>query len=259
MIFLAHQHYFDYSKGQNLSQIEHEILAFLLSDSQNEQSCSIRVVAKELTTSTATIIRLCKKLGFSGYTAFTEKLRQEHTDLYPTEATQLLSATLTKKSAVFINQYQDTLDALAIADVTAFTQLLTTKQVIQIIGDDSDEFITYIASRLQLRGFRVLASSNKDTLLNFEKKLSDTTLIIVFSKNQVPELILKKMNQAKLKKMPIIGFYGENKLINFRQWFDVQFKISSLDTEKKGNYESTVIMILDLLLSLIPDTPESEL
>ena len=24
MIFLTHQHYFDYSKGQNLSQIEHE-------------------------------------------------------------------------------------------------------------------------------------------------------------------------------------------------------------------------------------------
>lgn len=251
MIFMAHQHYFDYSKGQNLSQIEHEILAFLLADSQNEQPCSIRVVAKELTTSTATIIRLCKKLGFSGYTAFTEKLRQEHTDYYPTQATQLLRTNLVKTSTSYLNDYQNTLDSLSIRDVTGFTQLLTTSQVIQLIGDDSDAFITYIASKLQLQGFRVLISSTKDTLLNFETKLSETTLIIVFTRGLATDLLLEKMNAAQQKKVHIIGFYGANQSSNFRQWFDAQFEISA--TNSTRSYDSALIMIFDLLMSLVLD------
>ncbi|CCO09751.1 helix-turn-helix domain, rpiR family protein [Carnobacterium maltaromaticum LMA28] len=200
MIFLTHQHYFDYSKGQNLSQIEHEILAFLLSDSQNEQPCSIRMVAKELTTSTATIIRLCKKLGFSGYTAFTEKLRIEYTDHSPTEATQLLSANLNNHFTMYMKDYQDTLDALSIRDVTVFTQSLTTSHVVQIIGDESDAFITYIAAKLQSKGFRVLVSSSKDTLLNFEKNLNETMLILVFNRHSATESLLKKIDYVKEKK-----------------------------------------------------------
>lgn len=251
MIFLTHQHYFDYSKGQNLSQIEHEILAFLLSDSQNEQPCSIRMVAKELTTSTATIIRLCKKLGFSGYTAFTEKLRLEYTDHSPTEATQLLSANLNNHFTMYMKDYQDTLDALSIRDVTVFTQSLTTSHVIQIIGDESDAFITYIAAKLQSKGFRVLVSSSKDTLLNFEKKLNETTLIVVFSRTFGSNLLLEKIKKAKQKKVCIISFYKTLQSSNFREFFDAQFEISTIHSDNA--YESTLIMLFELLLSLVPN------
>ncbi|MDZ5757659.1 MurR/RpiR family transcriptional regulator [Carnobacterium maltaromaticum] len=259
MIFLTHQHYFDYSKGQNLSQIEHEILAFLLSDSQNEQPCSIRMVAKELTTSTATIIRLCKKLGFSGYTAFTEKLRLEYTDHSPTEATQLLSANLNNHFTMYMKDYQDTLDALSIRDVTTFVQLLTTSQVIQLISDDSLAiFLTYIASKLQAEGFRTLVSTDKDTLQNFEKKITDTTLILLFSENQLTESLLEKINYAKQKKVTIIGFYGSTQPPNFKQWVDAKFEISDTDSKtlKTNSYDATVLILFNLLMSLVSDVSE---
>lgn len=256
MIFLTHQHYFDYSKGQNLSQIEHEILAFLLSDSQNEQPCSIRVVAKELTTSTATIIRLCKKLGFSGYTAFTEKLRLEYTDHSPTEATQLLSANLNSHFTMYMKDYQDTFAALSIRDVTVFTQSLTTSHVVQIIGDESDAFITYIAAKLQSKGFRVLVSSSKDTVLNFEKKLNQTTLILVFNRHSATEYLLKKIDYAKEKKVIMIGFLGSKQSVNFRQLLDAQFEIRDDHSQLLNHdaYDSAVIMIFDVLMSLILDS-----
>lgn len=256
MIFLTHQHYFDYSKGQNLSQIEHEILAFLLSDSQNEQPCSIRVVAKELTTSTATIIRLCKKLGFSGYTAFTEKLRLEYTDHSPTEATQLLSANLNSHFTMYMKDYQDTFAALSIRDVTVFTQSLTTSHVVQIIGDESDAFITYIAAKLQSKGFRVLVSSSKDTLLNFEKKLNQTMLILVFNRHSATESLLKKIDYAKEKKVRMIGFLGSKQSVNFRQLLDAQFEIRDDHSQFLNHdaYDSAVIMIFDVLMSLVLDS-----
>lgn len=256
MIFLTHQHYFDYSKGQNLSQIEHEILAFLLSDSQNEQPCSIRMVAKELTTSTATIIRLCKKLGFSGYTAFTEKLRLEYTDHSPTEATQLLSANLNNHFTMYMKDYQDTLDALSIRDVTVFTQSLTTSHVIQIIGDESDAFITYIAAKLQSKGFRVLVSSSKDTLLNFEKNLNETMLILVFNRHSATESLLKKIDYVKEKKVIMIGFLGSKQSVNYRQLLDAQFEIRDDHSQSLNHdaYDSAVIMIFDVLMSLVSDS-----
>ncbi|PLS33140.1 MurR/RpiR family transcriptional regulator [Carnobacterium maltaromaticum] len=256
MIFLTHQHYFDYSKGQNLSQIEHEILAFLLSDSQNEHPCSIRVVAKELTTSTVTIIRLCKKLGFSGYTAFTEKLRLEYTDHSPTEATQLLSANLNTHFTRYMKDYQDTLDTLSIRDATVFTQSLTTSHVVQLIGDDSDAFITYIATKLQSKGFRVLVSSNKDTLFSFETKLNETTLMLIFNRHSATESLLKKIDYAKEKKVVMIGFLGSKQPVNFRQLLDAQFEIRNEHSQSLHHdaYDSAVIMIFDVLMSLVLDS-----
>lgn len=67
---------FTYENIQKLNELEIGIYKFVLNNRDKIQYMTIRELAAEVHTSTASIIRFCGKLGCLGYSEFREKLKQ---------------------------------------------------------------------------------------------------------------------------------------------------------------------------------------
>lgn len=73
--------FLDYANDKNLTESEKDIIHFLIQKKLAGETLSIRAAANDLFVSTATIIRLCKKLGFSGYSEFIYNLNLKVTKM----------------------------------------------------------------------------------------------------------------------------------------------------------------------------------
>ncbi len=71
----------------SLSEKELDILKYVYGNSQPVLTMSIHELARQVSYSTATILRLCKKLGYSGFAEFKYSLRQELNKPQPTAKT----------------------------------------------------------------------------------------------------------------------------------------------------------------------------
>ncbi|WP_232489957.1 MurR/RpiR family transcriptional regulator, partial [Pectobacterium parmentieri] len=56
--------------GQALTRAEYRVLAFIAEHSSLIGKITVRELAQKTYVSTATIMRLCQKIGFSGYSEF---------------------------------------------------------------------------------------------------------------------------------------------------------------------------------------------
>ncbi|MGX7418226.1 MurR/RpiR family transcriptional regulator [Carnobacterium gallinarum] len=248
---MTQPHYFDYSKGKNLSDIEHDILAFLIKDSQNETMSSIRYTAKELATSTATIIRLCKKLGFSGYTEFATHLRLEHLKQHPTIAMEQVDLDFTTRYQDYLVNYQKTLLDMDAMDMLAFQQLLTTSLGILITAENASSTILahYLQLKLQEKGFHATVLPAQETSLSFNNKIEEMGLLLVLAEHPADTELTEKLHHAQTKKIPIVGF---SSAIAKESPYTIGFMIATeTPISLENSFNSNLILVLDVLLAII--------
>ena len=81
-------------------------------------------------------------------------------------------------------------------------------------------------------------------------------LILVFNRHSATESLLKKIDYVKEKKVIMIGFLGSKQSVNYRQLLDAQFEIRDDHSQSLNHdaYDSAVIMIFDVLMSLVSDS-----
>ena len=82
--------FLDYIHDKDLNQSEKDILSFIIQKRFEDQPLSLRKAADDLFVSTTSIIRVCKKLGFSGYSEFIYNLGLKVTQMAVLKLSQLL-------------------------------------------------------------------------------------------------------------------------------------------------------------------------
>ncbi|MGL5616250.1 MAG: MurR/RpiR family transcriptional regulator [Sarcina sp.] len=156
----------------NLDSLEKDILSYLYNNISNIRNIGIRTVAKDNFTSTATIYKLVKKLGFDGYADmiysiyYTNEKDSEESDVYSRIENQI--SPIRTDFINTLNHYKNK------------QILITGMGFSQIIAD-------YISESLFLKGFKVTSKLHLQLL---EKdSLNDILLIVISHSGDTPRLI----------------------------------------------------------------------
>lgn len=193
----------------NLDSLEKDIINYLYNNINNIKNIGIRTVAKDNFTSTATIYKLVKKLGFDGYADmiysiyYNNQKDSEESDVYSRIENQI--SPIRTDFINTLNQYKNK------------QILITGMGFSQIIAD-------YISESLFLKGFKVTSKLHLQLL---EKdSLNDILLIVISHSGDTPRLI-ELTEKALENNIFTISFTGsKNNKLN---------KISNLSIEIGNN------------------------
>lgn len=193
-----------------LSNIEQNILKYLYNNIDNLKKIGIRKVAKDNFTSTTIIYKLCKKLGFEGYSdmiyniSYSRKPEEfdSSVDIF-TNASNQIDLNLNPLSNILKN---------------------SKSKLIMLLGVGYSQMIAnYMSERFVINGFKCIANTHLQLLSTSHK---DEVLLIVISNSGESASILEIAETAKNNGIQIVSFVGnENSTLS---------KISDLPIILKG-------------------------
>ncbi|MFB7138421.1 MurR/RpiR family transcriptional regulator [Gottfriedia sp. NPDC056225] len=206
-------------QGKNLTEIEIQVVQYIITNIDTVLQMGVRKIAKENFTSPATVIRLSKKLGYSGFV-----------ELYY----QLLP--LVKKAAVSQSEVvgdfleiseKDFLDYNSMEDVQEFIQnVLNLRQSYIFIYATGFSAIAaeYLYKKLLVLGRKTIFASGMDSIGVFENNMEDIGALVVISKSGETQLIIDKLQAAKENNIFTVSFTKEieNRIARLS---DLNFKI----------------------------------
>ncbi|MGJ0906718.1 MurR/RpiR family transcriptional regulator [Clostridium botulinum] len=234
-------------QNKGLTEIEIEVLNYMIDNINDINKMGVRGVAKNNFTSTSTIMRLAKKLGYSGF------LEMQY---------NLLS--LTK------NELKDNLNDSSLIESLNMDGLLeensreAINDFIDILFNDDHKFIfiyangfsgivaEYINKKLLVMGKRCILSNGTDSIGVFENNLDFINAIIVISKSGETPMVLNKVKTAKEHNIKVISFTNEREN-SISKLSDIRFKIkdsNKLDDRNlmPNTFFPKVLVLIELLV-----------
>ena len=184
---------FEYLRDKyQLSNIEQNILKYLYNNIDNLKKIGVRKVAKDNFTSTTIIYKLCKKLGFEGYSDMIYNIS------YSNKTDDLDSSV-----DIFTNaSYQITKNLEPLSNVLRNSK----SKLIMLLGVGYSQMIAnYMNERFVINGFKCIANTHLQ-LLNSSHK--DDVLLIVISNSGESSSILEIAETAKNNGIEIVSFVG---------------------------------------------------
>jgi DNA-binding MurR/RpiR family transcriptional regulator len=177
--------------GKNLTDLEKSILKYVVEHITEIQEMGVREIAQQIYTSPTSIIRLSKKLGYTGFT-----------DMYYSLLPIVKKAELTPSSP------ENTLLDVSFSDLT---QTLTEHEILQFndkIFRKSNKYVfiyatgfskiisEYIYKKLLVLGRKAILASGSDSIGVFENNLEDIEAVLVVSKSGETEQVYNKLLKA---------------------------------------------------------------
>ena len=177
--------------GKNLTDLEKSILKYVVEHITEIQEMGVREIAQQIYTSPTSIIRLSKKLGYTGFT-----------DMYYSLLPIVKKAELTPSSP------ENTLLDVSFSDLT---QTLTEHEIQQFndkIFRKSNKYVfiyatgfskiisEYIYKKLLVLGRKAILASGSDSIGVFENNLEDIEAVLVVSKSGETEQVYNKLLKA---------------------------------------------------------------
>lgn len=180
------------SDKYQLSKIEQNILKYLYDNIDNLKKIGIRKVAQDNFTSTTIIYKLCKKLGFEGYSDM----------IYNISFSSKSSDTDTNVD-IFSNAYNQ----LNLNLVPLSKTLKESKnKLIMLLGVGYSQMIAnYMSERFVINGFKCIANTHLQLL---DKSNAKDVLLIAISNSGESSSILDVVQTAKNNDIKIISFVG---------------------------------------------------
>lgn len=205
-----------------LSPVEESIVKYLI---ENIDSCinkGIRSIAKDNFTSPSTIIRLSKKLGYSGFVELMYSLKNKLSVGSSTE-----SFVGIKERNIFATNYDG-----AIADFIACIK----DGNILISGEGFSEIVSkYIYMKLLVLGKKSILSTFIDFDILFDNHVETINYIILISKSGEGNHCVNSCLHAKERNLKIISFTG-NKESTLAKNSDITFIIPDCEKMDNDNY-----------------------
>lgn len=168
-----------------LNEAEAQALRFMEQNKSHLKKIGIREVAKQAFISTATIVNMSKKIGFSGYSELVFSMQNP---IAP-------SVSLTN-------------ELISDEQVTAFNTLLQTyrdHRIMVLASGFSQNIANYISEALNLYGFRATANS----LLEFLREaMEDNILIFLISNSGETQRLIELAQLAQEHQIATIAFVG---------------------------------------------------
>lgn len=244
------------SRATELTRAEYRILSYLIDNPTQVGKLTIRALAQANFVSTTTIMRLCQKLGFSGYSELVYYCKQL---LSTAEKSHQLKSDESEVTEPLFDQflanYLKTFTLISDEKRHAFVDLINSKNSFFIYGAGfSHIFSEYISKRLQLIGKDAFLSGLSDSKNIFINNASRYTVFIAISRSGETEQVVEKARIAKSIGMKIVAFTraSANPLAELA---DIHFPIYDdavnyhCDTIESSSFESNLVLIIDLLLS----------
>ncbi len=175
-----------------LSKIEQTILNYLFDNIDNLKKIGVRKVAKDNFTSTTVIYKLCKKLGFEGYSDMiyniSHFIRNDDSDSAIdifTNAANQINSNLVPLSGILQN---------------------SRNKLIMLLGVGYSQMIAnYMSERFVINGFKCIANTHLQLLSRSHK---DDVLLIAISNSGESASILEVAQTAKNNGIQIVSFVG---------------------------------------------------
>lgn len=189
--------------GAQLTDTERTVLEFLLTHIDQALKLGVRGVAKENFTSTSTVMRLSRKLGYNGFIEMYYKLlgaiggsNQGY------EVNEDFINHFAGKEAVSLENYQNLR--------LAAKKICEKKQIVFIYGMGfSSMMAAYLAKKLLVLGIKCILSDGTDSIGIFENNMEDIGVFIAFSRSGRSPHVLNRLKTAEENSIFTIGFTHE--------------------------------------------------
>jgi DNA-binding MurR/RpiR family transcriptional regulator len=249
--------FLDYSNDRELSEAEKDILHFLIQKKFENEQLSIRKAADELFVSTTSIIRLCKKLGFSGYSEFIYNLSLKVKQMLDPDTERIAEIHQPMEAAMseFIDHFHTTFKSIDEKSIQDFLTEIAQQKMIYFYGAGfSTLFSNYLAKKLELFGYYVSNTSTSDSRAIFFNNIQKYDLLIIFSRSGETGKVIEKVRIAKEKGIKTILFTGNSKSTTARM-ADIVFTVLDPTIESQRefqvtSFESNMFMLIDIILIL---------
>ncbi len=249
--------FFDYASDRDLSQSEMDILSFLIKRKFEDKPLSIRNAADELYVSTTSIMRLCKKLGFSGYSEFIFNLGLKIKNAHDSDHGSVVEihSPLEESRQEFVRNFNSSFEALDEKSIQAFLAEIEKSSKIYFYGAGfSTLFSNYLSKKLELFGYYVSNASTSDSRAIFFNNIQKYDVMIVFSRSGETGKVIEKMKIAKDKGIRTVLFTGNSRSTT-ANLADIVFSVLDPTIESQQefqvtSYESNMFMMIDIILIL---------
>lgn len=242
-------------RGDSLTRAEYRVLSHLTNHPLLVGNITVRELAQATFVSSATIMRLCQKLGFSGFSEFIWHCKQllsstPHIANQPAET----AATLPILFDQFVDNYRQTFRWVTPELMAEFSALLREKESFFLYGAGfSYLFAEYLTKKLQVLGKTAFISGPGDSRGIFLSNASKYQVFIAISRSGETEQVLDKARIAQNVGMSIVAFTRASPN-SLSELADVHFQLYDeaihFAAEAAGitSFESNLVMLIDLLL-----------
>lgn len=248
-----------------MSNNEKVVANYLLKADENIEKDTVRTVAEKTYTSPSTIIRLCHKLGFTGFSDFKNKflnevkyfnLQFQNVDVnFPFRREDTAREVMSKITDLYIETIKDTEKVVDMRTLLRCRKICSESEEIHIFSYGTYLNQAYCFKEKMMKiGKKVMISSNLNYQL-YEAEImqaGDIAIIISYSGETNNSLLIAK--QCRKNNIPTIAItsIGENDLTKI---CDETLYISTKESLYKniGDYSIhlSVSYVLDVLYSLI--------
>lgn len=243
------------TRGESLSRAEYRVLAHLTEHPLLVGNITVRALAQATYVSTATIIRLCQKLGFSGFSEFIWHCKQLLADT-PHLAEQHHDgvAELPALFQQFMVNYQHTFQWVTEEKRRQFASLLRERESFFLYGAGfSYLFAEYLTKKLQVLGKTAFISGPGDSRNIFLSNAARYQVFIAVSRSGETEQVLDKARIARTVGMTVVAFTraSANSLAALANvHFALYDEAVHFAAEAAGitSFESNLVLLMDLLL-----------
>lgn len=183
----------------HLSATEQDVLVFIINNLDHIDSLGVRDVAEGCFTSSTTVIRLAKKLGYRGYREMVFELRR--LSLSEAMTTGAMPAAQTADAELLRRTYTQ-------GDYDTLHKGLNQQGVIVIYGEGWCTFVaSYIEKKLIAHGYRTINHDllGTNTLLS---GMPDITLSIFISKGGSTVAVVEAARRCRRRGIPTVVFTG---------------------------------------------------
>ncbi|MEH7383079.1 MurR/RpiR family transcriptional regulator [Bacillus sp. JJ1533] len=206
-------------QGKNLTENDVQLVRYILENIDTVLQMGVRKIAKENFTSPATVIRLSKKLGYTGFVDM-------YYQLLPLVQNKVITKTGTTEDFLEINQ-RDYLAHNSIKEIQTFIQkVLNLQQRYIFIYATGFSAIAaeYLYKKLLVLGRKTILASGTDSIGVFENNLEDIGALVVISKSGETQMVVDKLLAAKEHHIFTVSFTKEthNRIADIS---DLNFKI----------------------------------
>lgn len=251
--------------NDELTETEKNVAIFLISLGPDMAGKSTRWIANQTYTSPTTIVRLCKKIGFSGFEEFKVQYLKEFSYIeqqygkvnanFPFEKTDSMMNVANKVASLHQDTIEDTLSILMHDDLAKAKKLIIHAKTIYIysFGTALNQAQSFKEKMMKI-GKRVVIASNLNYQLYESSCMMTGDLAIIISYSGETENVLKITDICGEINIPILAItsLGENTLS--RQSKGVLYistKENLFQNIADYSIHVSVSLLLDVLYSLV--------
>lgn len=217
-------------KNKELTKLEQQVLEYIIINIDSVIKLGVRGVAKENFTSTSTVMRLAKKLGYDGFVEMIYNILP----LINREDRQV-SDEISSMNGVNLDIV---LKYIPDKNIKEFVELLLgiKNKVIFVYATGFSKLVAeYLSKKLLIIGKKSIFSSGGDSIGIFENHLDDMEALIVVSKSGETKVVLDKVNTAKEKGIKVISITREVEN-SVAKASDINFRILDMNKLDDRNY-----------------------